>query len=217
MVTSDDKMYKTLKQELLSQKDRQGIPSTPLRQFIRCRPTAKFPLRHRYFYRFTVISKRYFLQSRIHAGIRHCKDGLSCHRLYHYGTRFRSCKRHTAGLQAIVARIEHRLQQFFVCRLHCLYQRVIPQYTERQPGGRSALSRIHGITVRIIHGRLSVVNLQTENFHAIRQILLTGICFVVQHPVRRTRFAGYERFPAVFRKNAVSKLPLLHQPGCVLA
>ena len=120
-------------------------------------------------------------------------------------------------LQAIVARIEPRLQQFFVCRLHCLYQRVIPQYTERQPGGRSALSRIHGITVRIIHGRLSVVNPQTENFHAIRQILLTGICFVVQHPVRRTRFAGYERFPAVFRKNAVSKLPLLHQPGCVLA
>ena len=113
MVTSDDKMYKTLKQELLSQKDRQGIPSAPLRQFIRYRPTAKFPLRHRYFYRFTVISKRYFLQSRIHAGIRHCKDGLSCHRLYHYGTRFRSCKRHTAGLQAIVARIEHRLQQFF--------------------------------------------------------------------------------------------------------
>lgn len=106
-------MYKTLKQELLSQKDRQGIPSAPLRQFIRYRPTAKFPLRHRYFYRFTVISKRYFLQSRIHAGIRHCKDGLSCHRLYHYGTRFRSCKRHTAGLQAIVARIEHRLQQFF--------------------------------------------------------------------------------------------------------
>ena len=135
-------MYKTLKQELLSQKDRQGIPSAPLRQFIRYRPTAKFPLRHRYFYRFTVISKRYFLQSRIHAGIRHCKDGLSCHRLYHYGTRFRSCKRHTAGLQAMVARIEHRLQQFFVCRLHRLYQRVIPQHTERQPGGRSALSRI---------------------------------------------------------------------------